>query len=145
MGEIMTEMDRISISLPSKLLKEFDEIIAERGYASRSEAIRDAIRDYIIKHKWIHSLEGERAGSISVIYNHHASDVMEKITEIQHNYSDIIVATLHLHLDHDHCLETILVRGDAKKIRELTDRLTALKGVKQVKLSVMVPGGQIPE
>ncbi len=145
MGEIMTEMDRISISLPSKLLKEFDEIIAERGYASRSEAIRDAIRDYIIKHKWIHSLEGERAGSISVIYNHHASDVMEKITEIQHNYTDIIVATLHLHLDHDHCLETILVRGDAKKIRELTDRLTALKGVKQVKLSVMVPGGQIPE
>ncbi len=141
----MTEMDRISISLPSKLLKEFDEIIAERGYASRSEAIRDAIRDYIIKHKWIHSLEGERAGSISVIYNHHASDVMEKITEIQHNYTDIIVATLHLHLDHDHCLETILVRGDAKKIRELTDRLTALKGVKQVKLSVMVPGGQIPE
>ena len=141
----MTEMDRISISLPSKLLKEFDEIIAERGYASRSEAIRDAIRDYIIKHKWIHSLEGERAGSISVIYNHHASDVMEKITEIQHNYTDIIVATLHLHLDHDHCLETILVRGDAKRIRELTDRLTALKGVKQVKLSVMVPGGHIPE
>ncbi|ACX72810.1 MAG: nickel-responsive transcriptional regulator NikR [Methanococci archaeon] len=141
----MTDMDRISISLPSKLLKEFDEIIAERGYASRSEAIRDAIRDYIIKHKWIHSLEGERAGSISVIYNHHASDVMEKITEIQHNYTDIIVATLHLHLDHDHCLETILVRGDAKRIRELTDKLTAQKGVKQVKLSVMVPGGQIPE
>ncbi|WP_456371994.1 nickel-responsive transcriptional regulator NikR [Methanocaldococcus sp.] len=141
----MTEMDRISISLPIKLLEEFDKIIAERGYASRSEAIRDAIRDYIIKHKWIHSLEGERAGNISVIYNHHESDVMEKITEIQHEYTDIIVATLHLHLDHDHCLESILVRGDAKRIRELTDKLTALKGVKLVKLSVMVPEGGIPE
>ncbi|MCQ6253596.1 nickel-responsive transcriptional regulator NikR [Methanocaldococcus sp.] len=141
----MTEMDRISISLPIKLLEEFDKIIAERGYASRSEAIRDAIRDYIIKHKWIHSLEGERAGNISVIYNHHESDVMEKITEIQHEYTDIIVATLHLHLDHDHCLESILVRGDAKRIRELTDKLTALKGVKLVKLSVMVPEVGIPE
>ncbi len=138
-------MERISVSLPSKLLKEFDEIIAERGYASRSEAIRDAIRDYIIKHKWIQSLEGERAGAINIIYNHHENDVMEKLTEIQHDYNDIIVATLHIHLDKDHCLETVLVRGDAKKIKELTNKISALKGVKQVKLSIMVPEGHIPE
>ncbi|AEF97010.1 nickel-responsive transcriptional regulator NikR [Methanotorris igneus] len=141
----MVDMDRISISLPTKLLNEFDEIIAERGYASRSEAIRDAIRDYIIKHKWIHSLEGERAGTINVIYDHHMSDVTEKLTEIQHDYTDIIVATLHVHLDHDHCMEVILVRGDAKQIKELTDKLTAQKGVKQVKLTVMVPGGKVPQ
>ncbi|EHP88324.1 nickel-responsive transcriptional regulator NikR [Methanotorris formicicus] len=141
----MVDMDRISISLPTKLLSEFDEIIAERGYASRSEAIRDAIRDYIIKHKWIHSLEGERAGTINVIYDHHMSDVTEKLTEIQHDYADIIVATLHVHLDHDHCMEVILVRGDAKEIKELTDKLTAQKGVKQVKLTVMVPGGKVPQ
>ena len=108
-------MDRISISLPTKLLNEFDEIIAERGYASRSEAIRDAIRDYIIKHKWIHSLEGERAGTINVIYDHHMSDVTEKLTEIQHDYAEIIVATLHVHLDHDHCMEVILVEGMQSK------------------------------
>lgn len=141
----MVDMDRISISLPTKLLGEFDEIITDRGYASRSEAIRDSIRDYIIKHKWIHSLEGERAGTISVIYDHHASDVMEKLTTIQHDYLDLIVATLHMHLDHDHCMEIILVKGDASVIKELTDKLTSQKGVKQVKLAVMVPGGNMPQ
>ncbi|ABR56759.1 nickel-responsive transcriptional regulator NikR [Methanococcus aeolicus] len=141
----MVDMDRISISLPTKLLGEFDEIIGDRGYASRSEAIRDSIRDYIIKHKWIHSLEGERSGTITIIYDHHASDLMERITTIQHDYSNLIVATLHMHMDHDNCMEVVIVRGDAKIIRELTDRLTSQKGVKQVKLNVMVPGGNIPE
>ena len=141
----MVDMDRISISLPTKLLGEFDEIIADRGYASRSEAIRDAIRDYIIKHKWIHSLEGERAGTITIIYDHHASDLMEKLTDLQYGHADLFVATLHLHFDLDHCMEVVLVKGDAKKIRDLTDKLTSQKGVKQVKLTVMVPGGNIPE
>ncbi|HIP17088.1 MAG TPA: nickel-responsive transcriptional regulator NikR [Methanothermococcus okinawensis] len=141
----MVDMDRISISLPTKLLGEFDEVISERGYASRSEAIRDAIRDYIIKHKWIHSLEGERAGTITIIYDHHASELMKKLTEIQHKNGDLIVATLHMHLDDDHCMEVILVKGEAKRIRKLTDKLTSQKGVKQVKLTVMVPGGNIPE
>jgi len=141
----MVDMDRISISLPTKLLGEFDEVISERGYASRSEAIRDAIRDYIIKHKWIHSLEGERAGTITIIYDHHASELMKKLTEIQHKHGDLIVATLHMHLDNDHCMEVVLVKGEAKRIRELTDKLTSQKGVKQVKLTVMVPGGNIPE
>ena len=141
----MVDMDRISISLPTKLLGEFDEVISERGYASRSEAIRDAIRDYIIKHKWIHSLEGERAGTITIIYDHHASELMIKLTEIQHKHGDLIVATLHMHLDNDHSMEVVLVKGEAKRIRELTDKLTSQKGVKQVKLTVMVPGGNIPE
>ena len=141
----MVDMDRISISLPTKLLGEFDEVISERGYASRSEAIRDAIRDYIIKHKWIHSLEGERAGTITIIYDHHASELMKKLTEIQHKHGDLIVATLHMHLDNNHCMEVVLVKGEAKRIRELTDKLTSQKGVKQVKLTVMVPGGNIPE
>ena len=70
---------------------------------------------------------------------------MEKLTEIQHGHADLIVATLHMHLDHDHCMEVVLVKGDAKKIRDLTDKLTSQKGVKQVKLTVMVPGGNIPE
>jgi CopG family nickel-responsive transcriptional regulator len=70
---------------------------------------------------------------------------MERITTIQHDFSELIVATLHMHLDHDNCMEVILVKGDAKKIRELTDKLTSQKGVKQVKLTVMVPGGNIPE
>ncbi|WP_457611927.1 ribbon-helix-helix protein, CopG family, partial [Methanocaldococcus sp.] len=72
----MGDMERISISIPAKLLKEFDEVIAEKGYASRSEAIRDAIRDYIIRYKWLQSMEGERAGSVNVIYNHHSHEVM---------------------------------------------------------------------
>ncbi|MCS3901698.1 nickel-responsive transcriptional regulator NikR [Methanococcus voltae] len=141
----MVDMDRISISLPKNLLEEFDEIILERGYASRSEAIRDSIREYIIKHKWIRSLQGERSGTINVVYDHHSTDVMEKLTTIQHDYSDIIVATMHIHMDHDHCMEVIIVRGDAKEIKELTDKLTSQKGVKQVKLTVMVPGGNIPQ
>ncbi|MBA2862972.1 nickel-responsive transcriptional regulator NikR [Methanococcus maripaludis] len=141
----MVDMDRISISLPTNLLAEFDEIIEERGYASRSEAIRDSIRDYLIKHKWIHSLEGHRAGTISIIYDHHSTDVMEKLTTIQHDYEKLIVATIHMHLDHDHCMEVVLVKGDASDIKDLTDKLTSQKGVKQVKLTVMVPGGNIPQ
>ncbi len=138
-------MDRISISIPSKLLGEFDEIIDSRGYVSRSEAIRDSIRDYIIKHKWIHSLEGERAGTITIVYDHHATDLMEKVTSIQHDFGDIITATMHMHMDHDNCMEIIIIRGDAKKIRDLTDKLTAQKGIKQVKLTVMAPGDKIPQ
>ncbi|GBF36917.1 MAG TPA: nickel-responsive transcriptional regulator NikR [Methanothermococcus okinawensis] len=141
----MVEMDRISVSLPTKLLEEFDKVISERGYACRSEAIRDAIRDYIIKHKWIRSLEGERIGNISIIYNHNSPELMKKLTTIQHTYTDLIIATLHMHLDHDHCMEVILVRGDANKIKELTDKLASQKGVKYVKLTVMAPGGKIPE
>ncbi|HIQ32187.1 MAG TPA: nickel-responsive transcriptional regulator NikR [Methanothermococcus okinawensis] len=141
----MVDMDRISISLPTKLLEEFDKVIAERGYACRSEAIRDAIRDYIIKHKWISSLEGERVGNISIIYNHHSHELMKKLTDIQHSYTDLIVATLHMHLDREHCMEVILVKGDAKRIKELTDKLASQKGVKYVKLTVMTPGGKIPE
>jgi len=141
----MVDMDRISISIPSKLLGEFDEIIDSRGYVSRSEAIRDSIRDYIIKHKWIHSLEGERAGTITIVYDHHATDLMEKVTSIQHDFGDIITATMHMHMDHDNCMEIIIIRGDAKKIRDLTDKLTAQKGIKQVKLTVMAPGDKIPQ
>ncbi|WP_048203367.1 nickel-responsive transcriptional regulator NikR [Methanocaldococcus infernus] len=145
MAENDRSMERISISIPAKLLKEFDEVISEKGYASRSEAIRDAIRDYITKYKWLQSMEGERAGSVSVIYDHNSPDVMGKVIDIQHEFSDIIVATLHIHLDKDHCLETILVKGDAKKIREMANKLSATKGVKLVRVSVMSPGGNVPE
>lgn len=141
----MSDMERISISLPSKLLKEFDEIIDEKGYASRSEAIRDALREYILRYKWLKSLKGERIGTISIIYNHHAPEVMEKITDLQHEYRDVILANLHIHLDDEHCLEIIMVKGDAKRIVELKNKLNSTKGVKLAKLSVVAPATQIPE
>ena len=139
------DVDRISISLSEKLLDEFDKIILKKGYVSRSEAIRDAIRDYIIKHQWIYSLDGERTGAITIIYNHHTNELTNKLIEIQHENKDLIMATLHIHLNHDHCMEVIIVKGEAKRIREFTDKLTSQKGVKNVKLTVMVIGESIPE
>ncbi len=141
----MSDMERISISLPSKLLEEFDKIIDEKGYASRSEAIRDALREYIIKYKWLKSLEGERVGTLSVIYNHHAPEILEKLTDLQHKYKDVIMANLHIHLDEDNCLEIIIISGDAKKIIELKNNISTIKGVKLAKLSVVAPKDKIPE
>ncbi len=126
---------RIGVSLPKNLLKEFDSIIKTRGYSSRSEAIRDAIRNYIImEYKWLEKEEGEIVGVVNVIYDHHVKGVSDAIISLQHDFLDVITTTLHVHLNRDYCLEMILVKGDMKRIRKLVDKITTLKGVSNVKL-----------
>lgn len=133
------ELTRIGVSLPENLLNRFDEIISKRGYSSRSEGIRDAIRGYIRYYEWMSGVEGERYGTISLTYNHHQRGLVDELADIEHEYIGTIQSTLHIHIDREQCLELIVLHGDGAKIKELAERLTALKGVKHVKLSTIVP------
>jgi len=126
---------RISMSLPKKLLNEFDEILKDRGYQSRSKGIRDALKDYIVRYQWMKEMQGERIGIIAVIYDHHYTGVMEDLTEIQHDYKDFISAVMHVHMTDTHCFEVIVVKGDVKYIRALSDKIMRLKGVEHVRLT----------
>ncbi|RLI84035.1 nickel-responsive transcriptional regulator NikR [Archaeoglobales archaeon] len=125
---------RIGVSLPKNLLNEFDSIIRSRGYSSRSEAIRDAIRMYINEFKWLERESGEIIGVVSVTYDHHYKGVTDTIISLQHDFSDIITTTMHIHLDEENCLEMITVRGDMSKIKKMVGRLSSLRGVISVKL-----------
>jgi len=125
---------RIGVSLPKNLLDEFDSIIKTRGYSSRSEAIRDAIRNYIVEYKWLEKEEGEIVGVLTVLYNHHFKGTSDAIISLQHDFGDIITTTLHVHLSDENCLEMIIVKGDMAKIKKLVDKITTIKGVSNARL-----------
>jgi len=132
-----TELSRIGISLPKNLLDKFDEIINYRGYSSRSEGIRDAIRSYITYYKWMSDVKGERQGVITMIYDHDQRGLLTTLTDIQHEFTEYIQATLHSHVNHDRCLEIILVRGEGSNLKTLAERLMSQKGVESVKLTTI--------
>jgi len=125
---------RIGVSLPKSLLEEFDSIILNRGYSSRSEAIRDAIRNYILEYKWMEREEGEVVGVVNVLFSHSFKGVSDAITKLQHEFYNVITTSMHVHLDKEMCLEMILVRGDMQVIKKLVDRISSTKGVANVKL-----------
>lgn len=126
---------RISMSLDPKLLEDFDEVLHDRGYKSRSKGIRDALKDYILRHQWMNVMEGDRIGIIAVIYDHHSIGVMEDLTNVQHEYRQHINAVMHVHMTETQCLEVIVVKGDVNYIRELTEKIMSLRGVEHVKLT----------
>ncbi|MGG0671134.1 nickel-responsive transcriptional regulator NikR [Lederbergia citrisecunda] len=121
-------LKRFGISMEGGLLRKFDSLVQQRGYENRSEAIRDLVREAIIQQTWE---DGEQiiAGSILLFYDHHQRNLLEEMTRIQHSVHDVILATTHFHLNHDSCLELIVVKGKAKDIQELSNKLTSLKGV----------------
>lgn len=119
---------RIAISLPPKLLAEFDRMSERMGYANRSEAVRDAVRHYILKNA-LQSEKGKRVGVISIVYDHDVRGVNDVLIDLQHRYHDVIQSSTHLHLDEQRCMELIMVRGKANRIGEIKDRLTAVSGV----------------
>jgi CopG family nickel-responsive transcriptional regulator len=132
-----SELSRIGISLPKNLLDTFDDIINMRGYSSRSEGIRDAIRSYITYYQWMSDVKGERQGVITMVYDHEHRGLIQTLTEIQHEYMTVIQASLHSHVTHDRCLEVILVRGDGGDLKNIAERLMAQKGVESVKLTTI--------
>ncbi|MGC9435090.1 MAG: nickel-responsive transcriptional regulator NikR [Methanomicrobiales archaeon] len=132
-----TDLSRIGISLPRNLLTKFDEILSLRGYSSRSEGIRDAIRNYITHYQWMSDVRGERQGVITMIYDHGQRGLVQSLTEIQHEYIDTIQASLHSHVTHDRCLEVILLRGEGSALKAIAERLMAQKGVESVKLTTI--------
>lgn len=129
---------RTGVALDSDLLKRFDRYIRREGYENRSEAFRDLIRDHLnqagLKHDnaWV-------VGTITLIYDHHSRLLPEKLTELQHAYHDLIISTVHSHLDHDMCLEAVVVRGLSKRVEELANRLIGIKGVQHGKLVMSSP------
>lgn len=137
------ELMRIGVSLPEKLLSRFDEIILHRGYSSRSEGIRDAIRNYIVHYEWMSDVQGERVGVITLVYSHGQRGLVDNLTEIQHDAGDIIQSSLHVHLDHENCLEVIVLRGEGQDVRKAAEKMMSLKGVKHVKLTTTSMGKEL--
>jgi CopG family nickel-responsive transcriptional regulator len=137
----MSELVRFGVSLSKELLEKFDKLIKDKNYTNRSEAFRDLIRQEFIKKEW---QEGEDiAGAITLIYDHHRKDLLNKITDIQHNFQKVIISTQHIHLDHDNCLEIIAVRGNPAEVQRLADTLKSIKGVKHGTLSMSSTGKDI--
>ncbi len=128
-------LKRFSISMESNLLRKFDSLVKQRGYENRSEAVRDLVRDTLIQHSWEKD-EQIVAGSIILFYDHHQNNLLDELTKIQHGMHDNIMATTHFHLDHTNCLELIIVKGKAKDIQQLSNKLTSLKGVQYGKFTV---------
>jgi len=129
-------VSRFSVSVDPVLLEEFDGMIGEIGY-NRSTAIQVAMRDFLTEHKWSMEEEGIVAGAITMIYDHHVKGLGGMLTGIQHDFLDVISSTTHVHLDHDDCLEILAVKGNPKRIKELTRSLRASRGVKQLKYSML--------
>jgi CopG family nickel-responsive transcriptional regulator len=134
---------RVGISLPENLLNKFDEIINQRGYSSRSEGVRDAIRSYIVNFEWMSDVQGERVGVITIVYSHSQRGLEDNLTEIQHDFSGLIQSSLHVHLDHDNCLEVVVLRGEGQEVRKAAEKMMSLKGVKHVKLTTTSLGKEL--
>jgi CopG family transcriptional regulator, nickel-responsive regulator len=130
-----TSLKRFGVSMEEGLLRKFDGLVKQKGYETRSEAIRDLVRDALVQQSWKDN-EQIVAGSILLFYNHHQRHLLEEMTEIQHSVHDLILATTHFHLNHDSCLELIIVKGKAGEIQRLTDKLTSLKGMQYGKFTV---------
>jgi CopG family nickel-responsive transcriptional regulator len=132
-----TELMRIGVSLPDTLLGKFDEIIEKRGYTSRSEGIRDSIRNYISNYEWMEDIKGHRTGTVSVIYDHTKKGLSNALADVQHHYPHLIKSSIHIHLDHDNYFDVIVLDGDGGEIKELAEAIMALKGVKFSKLTTV--------
>lgn len=128
---------RISISTPSELLKDFDETTKQIGYSDRSKAIQTAMRNLLTDYRWAYEKKQASTGAIIVLYDHSTRGVEDALIDMQHGYDDIISALMHIHLDDKNCLQIIAVRGKADRIISLAKKITAKRGVKQVKLSVV--------
>ncbi|MDR1777862.1 MAG: nickel-responsive transcriptional regulator NikR [Desulfovibrio sp.] len=138
----MGELTRIGVSLDEDLLAPFDELCRRRGYSNRSEAIRDLIRKSLVEESGLRE-RARGAGTLSLLYDHHKNDLARSLTRIQHDDHDIIAATLHVHLDHDNCLEVLVMKGETGRMRALADRLTSRTGVKNGAF-ILILGDQEP-
>ena len=129
----MGEVTRFGVSLDEKLLREFDRLIVRKGYPNRSEAIRDLIREALVREQWEVGTE-TAVGTITLVYDHETRDLADKLTDLQHAHYETIVSTLHVHLDAHHCLEVLVLRGRGKDVVGMGEGLVSTKGVKYGKL-----------
>jgi CopG family nickel-responsive transcriptional regulator len=131
----MTDITRFGVSLPSDLLERFDAQIEEMGYGNRSKAIADLIRNSMVESAW-KSGKGQVVGVVTMVYDHHTSDVVNKLLALQHDSHIDIYSTMHIHLDHNNCLEILALRGSPSEIASFSDSVKAVRGVKHSGLVV---------
>jgi CopG family nickel-responsive transcriptional regulator len=134
----MADLARIGVAIDQELLDKFDSLIEKRGYTNRSEAFRDLIRNELIQ-EIQETSNAEMFGTITLVYDHHVRLLTDKLTELQHQYHSAVISSLHVHLDHDNCLEVILVRGKAPMVQKLANALIAIKGVKHGRFTATTP------
>ncbi len=135
----MSDVTRFGVSLDEALLAQFDRVIARKGYTNRSEAIRDLIRESLVREQWeLGSMDV--VGTLTLVYNHEVHDLSEKLTDLQHAHFKSIVSALHVHLDAHHCLEVLILRGKAKELKTIADRLIGTRGVRHGTFSATAEG-----
>ena len=137
----MSDLYRFGISIDAQLIERFDTAIERQGYTNRSEAIRDLIRDFLVREEW--GADEEIVGTITIVYDHHVREIASRLIELQHTEARSILSNLHVHLDHDNCLEVIAVRGRARKIQSLADAVIGARGVKHGKLAATTTGKEL--
>lgn len=138
----MSDLERFSIALPKELAVAFDKRNKQKGYGSRSEAIRDLIRESLVKEEWSDPM-AHVAATVTLVYDHHTRTLGDRITDIQHDHGELIVSTMHVHLDHHNCLEVIVLRGLAKNVKALADKLGAIRGIKHSQVVLATEGKAI--
>ena len=137
----MSHVIRFGVSLEKGLLDSFDRRLQRKGYANRSEAIRDLIREDLVALEW---REGkEVAGAITLVYDHHKRDLLNRLMDVQHDHHVNILSTSHIHLDHHNCLEVIVTKGSPIEVKKLFENLKALKGIKHVSMAMSTLGKDV--
>jgi CopG family nickel-responsive transcriptional regulator len=138
----MSGLTRFGVSIDSQLIRKFDALVGRKGYTTRSEAIRDMIRDSLVEQEW-ETEDRETVGTITIVYNHHTRELEHALTDMQHKSFHQIVSTLHVHLDAHNCLEVLVVKGMSREIRKIADRLIGTRGVKHGKLTTTTTGKEL--
>ncbi|PKN53159.1 MAG: nickel-responsive transcriptional regulator NikR [Deltaproteobacteria bacterium HGW-Deltaproteobacteria-13] len=134
----MSKLVRFGVSLEEDLLIKFDRLIKKKKYTNRSEALRDMIREELVKKEWTENQEV--TGAITLVYDHHTRELVTKVLDVQHDYHDCILSTQHIHLDHHNCFEIIVTRGRSKQIEELFQKLKSIKSVKHAGFMMATKG-----
>ena len=135
----MPTLERFGVSIEDDLLERFDALIKERGYTSRSEAIRDLVRQELVKEEWADP-DTEVVGTVTIVYDHHAHELGDMLTDLQHRYHDSIICSTHIHLDTHHCLEVVALRGKSTRVKYIANALISTRGVKHGELACSTTG-----
>lgn len=130
-------MERFTISIDDDLAAEFDRLITQRGYSNRSEAVRDLMRGYLERERLERDESSHSIANLSYVYNHHERELAERLTALQHGHHDLTVATMHVHLDHEHCLESVILRGQTAAVRSFAEALMAERGVRHGQINLV--------
>ncbi len=140
----MSEIVRFSVSLEDDLLEQFDRYCRQQRFATRSEAVRQLVRDALTKHAWANESH-EVAGTLTLVYDHHRPQLRDHLTKLQHDHTELVVSTLHAHLTHDLCLEVIVLRGPSGKLQQIAAQLRGLKGIYKGELVMASAGPHCPD